>query len=965
MDQEFEIEYDVVHQLIESINDKEKSQLDLEEAKKGKIKLSTAGKQLLIKNYLRNLNTGPCLFRLDGHYIGTQTVQIKLTCITKECRKAVLNIGTEALVTAYMLGQPITASLQPAAKKFSKFDVEKIHSMAPPQVLQIRGEERRRLQRELETKSVEKLVQEQCIQFNEFSSDTSQNSLLAIGTVVAQKVRSQMLAQQDEDKDPLVDVVKIKIKTDDQHNRIINSVGYYPVTVVLIPIDDLIKIKKTIDVQTTVLEFDASGLFCKNPYAEPKLKANFLYSGVIKLKANARSSTETFHLVSMISTSHDQITIGKLFAEFKLTCVSHQVWPLFQHIVSDWSYANINGIMIGLNNIELKEYLVYVDQVSDGLIVPNDKIIDLSLCSTHLTKTLQKDVRNLKELSSDAKFDLVRIFTALTETTNKLATFTLLEHILILLSSKLLDQAGLLSREFVNAHCANVDPPTNFQAEEELIEIQFEEPDQSEENCPNYLASPFYQKSMKVRDEIDLKKLQENVETVANPLFSLEFREVLIRKYAPYLPLICPWMYAIRNGSFFRFNSARIEGAWHRYRDNMKQQQMSIGAAPVKMGRFISKIWDPMNKTALTFYLNGLDKSKTQFLKKNAPITLPSESWKKKSERKAKPRAFFDGRPITSHLIKDEVGNVVVSSQFSHNKDAVVLDNFCVSNPNHYGSAKLDAKIARVQFNGVEHLLLAEGFNSLQKSTYLNSDALLYVGYNELSKATTKRYKIVHPSDGAIIFVTKLFQNRSRDWNGWKILEGKNDLIFFPIKVVVNHSGHWVLIVVRPKSRKISIIDPLKPAATRRATDDLEKVKENFGSFVKEINKTRKEKFLATYTVEKPMPNLPTQTDSFNCGIYVILFMKMYSSNYELDCPISDLRNNFAEYCLQTSLSMAIFCLICSQNFKEDGDLVSCCYCRRAMHVTCCKSEDDDIKCYMCVQQNYSGMFSNKKRNNI
>ena len=884
----------------------------------------------------------------------------------KGCRKATLKLDTQELLTSFLFNKSFTATLEPSGNLITNRRAKVLHDSVPSPVVQIRGPARDALKKKVMEISVEQLTQEQSRMLADFNSDNSKDeSCLLVGSVVAQKARSEKLKTQDLAVDSIEDLILFKAASDKAKQRIISSIEVFPIRIVLIPIDQWIQLKDKIEHDELIVEFDASGGFCSNPFSDPNkpLKSNFVYSGVIGLKPNTLSKhDENHHLFGMISTAHDQISIGKLFGEVKMTSISIMgLWPLFRYLVTDWSWAIINGGMIGLNGFDILEYLEYAERVTNGFEEPNEEIIEFSLCQTHLTKTISADISKL-ELSNEAKFDLIRIITALTETTTKDSTYQLLEHILIMLTTERLGQDALTSRLFVNACCATTAGETPVTVEisnsqkvlsDEDAALSDEEHTKSE---ARYMKSPFFKKGTSILLKVQSKNYEDPT-APTNPLYSPEFAELLIKKYVAYAPLLIPWIYAIRNGGkFIRFNSGRIEGSWNRFRQNLKQQQLAIGAAPVKISRFVKQIFIPMNECAIAWFLSKLNKRTTNFLKKGVEKRepLPVEGWRKKSKVNAT-RPHFDPREITSHLPR-KLPSPCKQASYPLIDGPIVYANGLVQEPHHYELVLDTSRVARFKNqSGDGFTLFGESFKTILGSNELNSDCIFYFCSLILSHLNAENTnKIVHPSDSEIIFQLKSYIGRPQEWSGWKIFDDQVEQIFFPVNVASTTQRHWILIVVDTNSRTVVVIDPLKPNQMRRATEDLSKVKECLSDFLKAINKKNNSKHKTSYVAAKPMAQLPVQQDSFNCGVLIIRYISMYikkSNDFETSIPLY--RRSLALLCIESSENMKNYCIECD-SFLDSGEcILDCSICHRSAHKSC--TNKDAFQCFLCIKKIYSG----------
>lgn len=122
-----------------------------------------------------------------------------------------------------------------------------------------------------------------------------------------------------------------------------------------------------------------------------------IYFFILPMKTNdANKHCLRFNLAELISESQTSITI-ELFLRFlknEIEMFSPANFQLIHEVVLDWSWAEINAVIKGFNNMSVKQYLERVFQA----ITTNDAsllvdLVTLLECSSHLTKTMKSDVR--------------------------------------------------------------------------------------------------------------------------------------------------------------------------------------------------------------------------------------------------------------------------------------------------------------------------------------------------------------------------------------------------------------------------------------------------------------------------------------------------------------------------------------------------------------------------------------------
>ena len=118
-------------------------------------------------------------------------------------------------------------------------------------------------------------------------------------------------------------------------------------------------------------------------------------------------------------------------------------------------------------------------------------------------------------------------------------------------------------------------------------------------------------------------------------------------------------------------------------------------------------------------------------------------------------------------------------------------------------------------------------------------------------------------------------------------------------------------------------------------------------------------KLLTMKCVSKYKANRPYQTDSYNCGVFVMYFMYVLGNTIKMDTEFDPnrFRENVAHILLQKSLNVKETCVYC---FHEKAtQLVMCKYCRRYTHSRCIPGKKKtkaewaepttEFKCTLCA----------------
>lgn len=115
-------------------------------------------------------------------------------------------------------------------------------------------------------------------------------------------------------------------------------------------------------------------------------------------------------IAEMISGKHDSAKISSFLLNFRHFCVTncHRSWPVFNVIVTDWSFALLTSVCLAFNDMTLFMYLKicykYVDNIHNDLNPHFGKIVILKSCCAHFIKMIcnkihkfkqKKDIRNI------------------------------------------------------------------------------------------------------------------------------------------------------------------------------------------------------------------------------------------------------------------------------------------------------------------------------------------------------------------------------------------------------------------------------------------------------------------------------------------------------------------------------------------------------------------------------------------
>jgi hypothetical protein len=174
---------------------------------------------------------------------------------------------------------------------------------------------------------------------------------------------------------------------------------------------------------------------------------------------------------------------------------------------------------------------------------------------------------------------------------------------------------------------------------------------------------------------------------------------------------------------------------------------------------------------------------------------------------------------------------------------------------------------------------------------------------------------------------------------------GNTEKLFFPINIA---NCHWVLAYANIKTLEFSVMDPFKEVEGLK----LQTYFKNFLKFWSSETGTNIDELKQCWKTKRI--SHPCQTDSYNCGVFVMYFINQLMSNDSIDMSFdpSDFRNSCYRNLLATSKDMINKCLICRRTFHmlvpsaPEHESVECTSCLRWFHVATCLPNDvqKDIK---------------------
>lgn len=186
---------------------------------------------------------------------------------------------------------------------------------------------------------------------------------------VYQKIRSETFSESDKHKDPFLDIL---IKSNEQEQKYIQ----FPNLRTLVHLYSKQQVKTLVKKgQKVTAYFDATGSVVR-PTINDRGYRILYYSLVVNIKG------VIVPIAELTSFLH-------YFKHFVLT-VCNKTWPIFNVVVTDWSFALMTSVCQGINNVTLYSYLKitykYVTNENDNSKVFS--MVVLKICCAHYIKMI-------------------------------------------------------------------------------------------------------------------------------------------------------------------------------------------------------------------------------------------------------------------------------------------------------------------------------------------------------------------------------------------------------------------------------------------------------------------------------------------------------------------------------------------------------------------------------------------------
>lgn len=169
--------------------------------------------------------------------------------------------------------------------------------------------------------------------------------------------------------------------------------------------------------------------------------------------------------------------------------------------------------------------------------------------------------------------------------------------------------------------------------------------------------------------------------------------------------------------------------------------------------------------------------------------------------------------------------------------------------------------------------------------------------------------------------------------------------------------SHWLLLVVNVLDKTVSLYDSLKIILDERYLNA-------FTKFLSECLKVSSfSKLSKTQCCVKEAPKRPYQTDDYNCGLFIMHYIKCIYENVPLGDQIdpNNHRMRIRQELITYSDNLFDKCIYCAKKIEYEMDDVACGKCHRSLHAHCTNFE----RSFTDEEDNYdyTGITPKKKEN--
>lgn len=364
-----------------------------------------------------------------------------------------------------------------------------------------------------------------------------------ISDCYARKLRSRGLSAADFHTNDYFDLlIREELET---KNKFIQKVYRIPFFVIFLNEDALMalaKLKREI-LFSARYHLDATGSVVRQ--FELYMKTFYFYSLCIRVPApDERGKGSLIEIASMVSASHSQITIGEFlgFVKIKLYDVLKD-WPIFKHVVTDFSFATMNAVLLNLNSISFIDYINMKFAEFAGKVKHEEDSVNLHTCVAHLMKNFSSLIKKHRFAKQEA-VNLKKMFGILCKIRTWTNFKTFLELLIMITTSEKLDDFSKRVLENIN------EISTSYQLEEAFLNLEFDEEEFTKHQDFNqesethfktiYQNSKFHKFAMELleaRLQSNLDSDRANAVAEKNPYYNMVFLKEFFKKFIAFAPL--------------------------------------------------------------------------------------------------------------------------------------------------------------------------------------------------------------------------------------------------------------------------------------------------------------------------------------------------------------------------------------------------------------------------------------------
>lgn len=585
------------------------------------------------------------------------------------------------------------------------------------------------------------------------------------------------------------------------------------------------------------------------------------------------ATNRTAPVLEMISSKHDTATILCWLNHFKYYCLRNQLtWPVFNSVTTDFSLAILNATCEAWNCMHLIEYINKMYDKVNDDSMEIGNLVIIKFCSAHIVKLICRDV-NKHFIENRTQTLLKEIIMALFDMSNFNEISNHIGNIFIITNT-----------EFESTYLTECKNQLVFSATHSNIGIdsQNELITDHEVDCfekrPTIQSNKFY---LYFTEILNIKANEIiNETTKPNPFYNPAFAKHFLHHYIPYLPLWTSLHHTKRQ------SNSLVEGWFGIVKNNILGRVLYR-----KCSRFIREV----RKYTINEYRENkyTIKRKRCAVKRKATYHIDEETW---SKRQKSVHTYFKKQKL-QHLQKltSKAPRKVQNNEINDIYKGVPQANTVKQLSKDYVISKFQKE--KLYFSSYDLLNIHKEPRDMWLDNFI-IDYCLRIFCNGTDFEPIMAQDSLNP-----VLLNKMRTHK------------KNNFI---IPVIENM--HWMMLIIDVTNGFIYFFDPnSRNNSHARGSHFINKMKQLLDKNIKLKDQT-----------------YPTQTDSHNCGVFILYYAETIIKNNKFD-PLFDpsLYRNYLKYTVvQNSENFKYACLYCG----EDGGELKCDVCKRYCHSVCVNS---------------------------